>query len=71
MEHKAAMSSQVPERMSFGGFLRWATTPPQAYAMYFVCVVLVGGVSFYIGTLKPRHTPGLPPAPAAVAPPGN
>lgn len=65
MAQKVAMTSQVPERMSFGRFLRWATTPPQAYLMYFVCVVLVGGVSFYVGTLKPRHTPGLPPAAAA------
>ncbi|WP_413776293.1 hypothetical protein [Rhodopseudomonas palustris] len=48
--------------------LGWATKPPQAYLVYAICVVLVGGVSFYVGTLKPKHTPGLPPASAATAP---
>lgn len=62
------MTNQAPERMSFSGLLGWATKPPQAYLVYAICVVLVGGVSFYVGTLKPKHTQGLPPAPAATAP---
>ncbi|WP_455405550.1 hypothetical protein [Rhodopseudomonas parapalustris] len=62
------MPNQAPERMSFDGLLRWATTPPQAYVVYLICVVLVGGVSFYVGTFKPKHIPGMAPTPAATAP---
>jgi hypothetical protein len=42
-------------------FARWTTTPPQSYAVYLVCLVLVAGVSFYIGTLKPKKAIGLGP----------
>lgn len=41
---------------------RWATTPPQAYAVYAILVVLIGGLSFMAGTLKPKRPPGAPPA---------
>jgi hypothetical protein len=54
--------------MSFGEVLRWATTPPQAYVVYLICVVLVGSVSFYVGSLKPKTHPGLAPPPSATAP---
>ena len=40
---------------------RWATTPPQSYAVYFVCLFLIGGLSFYAGTLKPKKVVGVPP----------
>jgi hypothetical protein len=40
---------------------RWITTPPQAYVVYFVLIVAVGGLSFLAGTLKPKKTFGLPP----------
>jgi hypothetical protein len=43
------------------------TTPPQAYATYFVALILIGGLSFYAGTLKPKKVPSLPP-PTAAAP---
>ena len=46
--------------------VRWAITPPQSYAVYFVCLVLVAGLSFYAGTLKPKKPVGvgLPPVSA-------
>ena len=34
--------------------LRWAITPPQSYAIYFLALVLVAGLSFYVGSLKPK-----------------
>jgi len=43
------------------GFARWAFTPPQSYAVYLVCLFLVAGVSFYVGTLKPKKAIGPPP----------
>jgi hypothetical protein len=29
-------------------------TPPQAIPLYLVCVCLVAGLSFYVGTPKPK-----------------
>jgi hypothetical protein len=45
--------------------LRWATTPPQAYAVYLVVLVLVWLGSFYLGTLRPKTAPGLGPPPVS------
>jgi hypothetical protein len=45
--------------------LQWAMTPPQAYAVYFICLILIGGLSFYAGTLNPKKAP---PSPAISAP---
>jgi hypothetical protein len=46
--------------------LRWATTPPQAWGVYLVAIVLVWLLSFYAGTLKPKKIPqgGPPPVTA-------
>jgi hypothetical protein len=46
--------------------VRWATTPPQAYGVYLVTLVLVFLLSFYAGTLKPKKPPegGTPPVTA-------
>ena len=41
--------------------LRWAITPPQSYAVYFLALVLVAGLSFYAGSLKPKKAVGGPP----------
>ncbi len=46
-------------------FVRWAITPPQAYAVYFLALVLVLGSSFYAGSLAPKKPSGLGPAPAS------
>lgn len=62
------MPNPTDQPMSFSQLLRWAITPPQAYVVYLLAVVLVGGLSFYVGTLRPgKHPTGLVP-PAAVAP---
>ena len=49
-------------------WMRWATTPPQSYAIYLVCLILVFVLSFYAGTLKPKHATGLGPPPPVSAP---
>ena len=46
---------------------RWAITPPQSYALYLVCLILIFVGSFYAGTMKPKKTPALEP-PAASTP---
>ncbi|TYO66597.1 hypothetical protein FXV83_10745 [Bradyrhizobium hipponense] len=47
---------------TFKGLLRWATTPPQAWGVYLLAIILVWLLSFYAGTLKPKKTPqGEPP----------
>ena len=47
------------------GFVRWSITPPQSYAVYLVCLFLVAGLSFYVGTLKPKKPIGLGPPPVS------
>lgn len=47
-------------------FARWVTTPPQAYAAYFLALTLVAGLSFYVGTLRPKKSLGIGPPPVAV-----
>jgi hypothetical protein len=59
------MDSQPPDN-PVRRFLRWATTPPQAYAVYLVCLVLVWVLSFYAGTLKPKKADGIGPPPISV-----
>jgi hypothetical protein len=49
------------------GLLRWATTPPQAWGVYLLALLLVWLVSFYAGSLKPKKTPESGP-PAVTAP---
>jgi hypothetical protein len=46
-------------------FARWATTPPQAYAAHLVALILVAGLSFYVGTLRPKKPLGMGPPPIA------
>jgi hypothetical protein len=43
--------------------VQWAITPPQSYVVYLVCLFLVAGSSFYIGTLKPKKAVGFGPPP--------
>ena len=45
------------------GLVQWAITPPQSYAVYLIALFLVAGLSFYAGTLKPKKTVGIGPAP--------
>ena len=48
------------------GFARWAIRPPQSYLVYLICLFLVAGSSFYIGTLRPKKPMGLGPPPMSV-----
>jgi hypothetical protein len=54
-----------PPPMTIREFIRWAITPPQAYVMYLIALVLVGGLSFYVGTLKAKKPVGLGPPPVS------
>ena len=53
------METDTEPEGTIRGFARWATTPPQSYAVYLVCLFLIGGLSFYAGTLKPKKAIGL------------
>jgi hypothetical protein len=43
--------------------VRWAITPPQSYVVYLVALFLVAGLSFYVGSLRPKKPMGLGPPP--------
>jgi hypothetical protein len=55
------MENETGPAAAIRSFGRWAITPPQSYAVYLVCLFLVAGGSFYVGTLKPKKTVGPPP----------
>ena len=61
------MSDDAGPPRTFKGLLRWATTPPQAWGVYLLAVLLVWLISFYACTLKPKKTPDASP-PAVTAP---
>ena len=54
----------TPDR-SLKAFWRWATTPPRAYVVYLLALILVWGLSFLAGTLNPKRVPGTSPPPAS------
>ena len=56
------MENQTEPAEGFRGLVRWAMTPPQSVAVYFVVLVLVLGMSFYAGTLNPKKPVGWPAA---------
>jgi hypothetical protein len=49
-------------------FVRWAMTPPQSVAVYFVILALVLGMSYYAGTLNPKKPPAGQNPPPVSAP---
>jgi hypothetical protein len=57
------MDSETGPAAAIRGWLRWAMTPPQSVAVYLVCLFLVAGLSFYIGSLKPKKAIGIGPPP--------
>ncbi len=61
------MESENQKPVGFQGLVQWAMTPPQAYAVYAVCIVLIGGLSFIAGTMNPKKT-ATPPPPAISVP---
>ena len=50
----------MAEERGFKELVRWAMTPPQAYLVYLVALILVWGISFYAGTLSPKKAPPTP-----------
>jgi hypothetical protein len=66
--HKGGMENQTGPGPQPKSFWRWATTRPQSYVVYLVCLILVWALSFYAGTLKPKKAEGLGPPPV-MAPP--
>ncbi|MEY9185369.1 hypothetical protein ABIG06_006921 [Bradyrhizobium sp. USDA 326] len=61
------MSDDAGPPRTFKSLLRWATTPPQAWGVYLLAVLLVWLLSFYAGTLKPKKSPDAS-QPTATAP---
>jgi hypothetical protein len=57
MEHETGIAATIRR------FARWAITPPQSWAVYLIALFLVAGLSFYIGTLKPKKAAGVGPQP--------
>lgn len=66
-EQNHRMEVEADQTTTIRSFVRWATTLPQSVAVYFVCLVLIGGLSFYAGTLKPKKTIGIAPPPVSAA----
>ena len=60
------MENETGPAASIRNFVQWAITPPQSYAVYLICLFLVAGMSFYAGTLKPKHSVGLAPPAVSV-----
>ncbi len=62
-------SNQQSPSGGIRGYWQWATTPPQAYGVYLVCLALVAVGSFYAGTLRPKKmVHGMPPVLTAPPP---
>jgi hypothetical protein len=57
------MENETGPAASIRNFVQWAITPPQSYAVYLIALFLVGGLSFYVGTLKPKQPVGIGPPP--------
>jgi hypothetical protein len=59
------MANQTDPDKPSQTWFKWATTPPQSYAVYLILLILVWMVSFYAGTMNPKHGQGIAPPPAA------
>jgi hypothetical protein len=70
LPQKNSMDSDPAPTSPVQRFVQWAIKPPQSYAVYLVCLILVFTLSFYAGSLKPKHVPASPPAAAPSAPRG-
>ncbi len=57
------MENETGPAAAIRSFARWVITPPQSYAAYLIALFLVAGLSFYVGTLKPKKAVGLGPPP--------
>ena len=59
------MTNDSNSDRSLRGFWKWATTPPQAYVVYVLALILVWGISFLAGTMNPKRTGGQSPPPVS------
>ncbi|WP_291865326.1 hypothetical protein [Bradyrhizobium sp.] len=59
------MDDDTGRAIAIRGFVRWAITPPQSYAVYLLALFLVAGLSFYAGSLKPKKPVGMGPPPVS------
>ena len=57
------MENDTKPAGTFRNIVQWAITPPQSYVVYLVSLFLVAGLSFYVGTLRPKKPMGLGPPP--------
>ncbi len=55
--------AKLPDPAAPKSLVQWAITPPQSYAIYLICLFLVAGLSFYVGTLKPKKAVSVGPPP--------
>ena len=63
--HNRLMTKDTGSQDNRTSFWRWATTPPQCYLVYLIALVLVWGLSFYAGMLRPKTPTGLGPPPVS------
>ncbi len=70
LAHKIGMDNDTGPNSAVQRFVQWAIKPPQSYAVYLVCLILVFTLSFYAGTLKPKQAPALSPVATPAAPRG-
>ena len=59
------MENETGTAAAIRSFARWAITPPQSWAVYLIALFLVAGLSFYVGTLKPKKATGMGPPPVS------
>jgi hypothetical protein len=62
------MNDETKSDTGIRGLWRWATTPPQAYVVYLLALLLVWGISFLAGTLNPKRTGSSQSAPPVSVP---
>ena len=60
------MENETGPATSIRSLVRWAIKPPQSYVVYLVSLFLVAGLSFYVGSLRPKKPMGLGPPPISV-----
>jgi hypothetical protein len=65
LKQKRRMENENDKPTGFQGLVKWAMTPPQAYAVYLLGLILIYGLSFIAGTLNPKKAP---PPPAVSVP---
>ena len=64
LQQKHDMENRTSPK-GFKAILRWAMTPPQSYAVYLIALLLVFGLSYFAGTMKPKNSAGIGPPPVS------